>query len=331
MVGAGADGPVSSPLPAQSPQSSGAPTVVDRGRHRRRPGPRKRWMTVLLVIAGLLAAAVGVAIGALTWAANDAGDQVDRLPDALPSGDRPPAAPDTMTFLLVGVDGSAEAGSGAVAESVMFVRVPADRSRVQVVYLPPGLGDDAGIASHSAVEGLLDAGGTADFVEAVESQTGVRVDHVGLLDFSGFQAMTDAVAGVTVEVPEPYTNQGHHFPAGRQQMDGAAALAYVRSSSAEARAQAGDRQQRMIQALFERVTEQGAFSDLGRLTGTVDAVARSLQFDDTLDNPELVSLAWELRDVGSPVFVTAPTDERAEVLWEHLRADSLQAHLDEFR
>jgi LCP family protein required for cell wall assembly len=286
---------------------------------------------VLVVVSGVLAAFVGVGIAAVTWTADDAGSRVDRLPDALPVGERPPAPPETMTFLVVGVDSPAASGSGVVADSVMLVRIPADRARPQVVYLPPGLGGDDGVGSDSVVDGLLDPGGTADLVEAVESLTGVRIDHVGLLDFPGFQAMTDAVGGVTVDLPEPYRNQGHDFPAGRQRLDGAAALAYVRSSGAEARATAGDRQQRMIQALFERVSEQGALSDVGRLTGTVRSLTRSLRVDDTLSNAELVALAWEVRGAGSPVFVTAPTDERAESLWEYLRTDSLQSHLDEFR
>jgi hypothetical protein len=60
----------------------------------------------------------------------------------------------------------------------------------------------------------------------------------------------------------------------------------------------------------------GALSDLGRLTGTVSSLTQAV--------------AWELRAAGSPVFVTA-TEERADSLWEYLRTDSLQSHLDEFR
>jgi LCP family protein required for cell wall assembly len=307
-----------------------AAATVPHGRHRR-PAPRKKWVTVLLGVTGSLAAVVGVAIGAVTWTANDAGSQVDRLPDALPSENRPPAAPETTTFLVVGVDGSTGADDGAVAESVMLVRVPADRHRVQVVYLPPGLSGEDGIGSHARVGGLLEPGGTVPLVEAVESLTEVRVDHVALVDFPGFQAMTDAVGGVTVDVPKPYSNRGQSFAAGEQRLDGAAALAYVRSSGAEARAGAGDRQRQMIQALFERVSEQGALSDLGRLTDTVQSLTRSVKVDDALDNAGLVALAWELRATGSPVFMTAPTDGRAELLWEYLRSDSLQDHLDEFR
>jgi LCP family protein required for cell wall assembly len=288
--------------------------------------------TVLLVVSGLLAAVLGVAIGVVTWTADDVGSEVGRLSDALPSANRPPAAPaGPMTFLIAGVDGSAAPGESAVAESLMLVRVPADRGAVQVVYLPPGLGGEGGVGSHSTVEGLRADGGTQNLVRAVEWMIGVRIDHVGLLDFSGFESITDALGGVTVDVPVPYRNQGHEFPAGRQRLDGAAALAYVRTSGAAGRASAGVRQQQMIEALFERVSEQGRLSDLGRLTRTVQSLTRSLRVDDTLGNPDLVSLAWELRAAGRPEFVTAPTDDRAKALWEYLRSDSLRDHLDEFR
>jgi hypothetical protein len=114
-------------------------------------------------------------------------------------------------------------------------------------------------------------------------------------------------------------------------MDGAAALAYVRSSGTEARAAAGSRLRQMIEALFVQVVEQDALADLGRLRELVGLVTRSVTIDDSLGNPQLVTLAWELRATGSPVFVTAPTDARAEALWVYLRTDTLRAHLDEFR
>jgi anionic cell wall polymer biosynthesis LytR-Cps2A-Psr (LCP) family protein len=165
----------------------------------------------------------------------------------------------------------------------------------------------------------------------VESSTGIRIDHVGMLDFPAFQSMTDALGGVTVNVPDYYENRGHVFLAGHQRVDGAAALAYVRNQNDRARSGSPLRQQRMMQALFDRISQQGALSDLGRMTRLVDSLTRSLRIDDTLDNPALVSLAWELRGVGHPTFVRVPTDDRADDLWSYLRSDSLAAHLHEFR
>ena len=320
-------------LDAPEPASRGGDAAsVEGGRHRGRPGPRDRLITALVAVAGLVAAVLGVAIGGAAWTANDYGSEIGRLPDVFPSGDRPPSAPGSLTFLVVGVEPSEDAPSGAVAQSLVLVRVTGDRKGVQMVFLPPDLQEGTADGAGSSLEDAFDTGGPQRLVGAVESLTGVRINHVGLLDLAGFESMADALGGVTVDVPEPYRNGDHYFPAGRQQLDGAAALAYMRNrGDSEARSGTAVRQQRMVRALWERVSEQGALSDLGRLTGTLESLTRSLRVDETLGNPDLVSLAWELRGVGSPQFVTAPTDGRAASLWAYLRTDSLRDHLDEFR
>ena len=282
------------------------------------------------MIVGLLAGLTGVAIGLAAWKANDYGNNVDRLTDALPSGDRPDAAPGSaLTFLIVGVD-PADKNGRSVAASLLLARVTGDRKAVQLVSLPPGMGG-GGAGTRSHPEPVLDAGGVGRVVGAVESATGILIDHVGMLDFPAFKTMTNALGGVYLDVPAPYENGGHVFSVGLRRLDGTEALAYVRNRDDGARSSQPLRQQRMLEALFERVTSQGAFSDLGRLNVLVEALTRSLRVDDTLDTPALVSLAWEVRGVGSPSFVSAPTDDRADALWTYLRSDSLAAHLDEFR
>ena len=129
-------------------------------------------------------------------------------------------------------------------------------------------------------------------------------------------------------------------------MDGAAAVAYVRDASADTRAGAPARQQRVVQGMFDRMGELGAFSDLGRLAGLVDSATGALRVDDSLADEDLVATALEFRGVGDPEFLSAPVgssgeeqgqpvtqldEERAAALWGHLRADDLAAHLGEFR
>jgi LCP family protein required for cell wall assembly len=323
------EGPGSS-MPAEPAPRGVDAASAEHGRHRQRPAPREWWMTALFVVVGVLAAVTGVALGAAALTVDNLGDEVARLSDAFPSGDRPSAAPESLTFLAVGTT-PAKGTGGPAAESLTLVHVTGDRKGMQVVGLPTGdAGGIAGAAGATLGE-AFDTGGTQRLVGAVEALTGVRVDHVALLDFAGFQAMTDALGGVTIDVPVPYRGGGHVFPAGPQRVDGAAALAYVRTSGPGVRAGAADRQQQVIQALFDRVSEQGLHSDLGRLTETLLSLTRSVQLDESLDNPGLVALAWELRGVGSPDYVTAPTDARAAALWAYLRTDSLGEHLGEFR
>jgi LCP family protein required for cell wall assembly len=270
----------------------------------------------------------GLAIWAAALKANDYAGDVGRLAAALPTGERPPAAHGALTFLVIGVDSSDDKSRAATADALLLVRVSGDRRSVQVVSLPPSLrsGD-----SGRAVAKVFEPRDTRRLVGDVESVTGIRIDHVGVLDFPGLQAMTDAVGGVTVDVPAPYSGRGRNFLVGRQQFDGASVLAYLSNQDDKARLAAPVRQQVVIQGLFDRVSELGALSDLGQLRAVVGALTQSLAVDDTLDSPKLVALGWDLRGVGSPKFVTAPTGHRAKSLWRYLRHDSLPSHLDEFR
>jgi LCP family protein required for cell wall assembly len=214
---------------------------------------------------------------------------------------------------------------------------------VQVVNFPL----DAWVPEqHTTLEGAFGTDGPQGMVGALETLTDVRVDHYAELDYAGFATVTDALGGITVDVPEEYRNRGETFTTGPQRMDGAAVVAYVRDASAATRPGAPERQQRVVQALFGRIGELGAFSDLGRLTGVLDSVTGALRVDDSLADEDLVATAWEFRGVGEPEFITAPVgsageeqgrpvtrldEQRATALWGHLQADDLAAHLGEFR
>jgi LCP family protein required for cell wall assembly len=324
-----------------SPQSG---TGRRRGRHRaQRSGTR----TVLLALLTVLVVVAGLAIGLGTLQVDTVAEEVGRVGDPFPGEqDRPEvaeAAQEARTFLVVGVDPADVATGATRAEAALLVRLTGDRRHAQVVTLPL----DTWVAEQNAtLEGAFGADGPRGVVRAVETLTDVRVDHYAELDFTGFATVTDALGGITVDVPEEYSNRGRTFPPGPQRMDGAAVVAYVRDASAEARPGAPERQERVVQALFGRIGGLGAFSDLGRLAGLLDSGTGALRVDDALTDEDLVATAWEFRGVGEPEFVPAPVgssgeelgqpvtrldEERAAVLWGHLQADDLAAHVGEFR
>ena len=324
----------------------GAPATprAGGGRHRAR---RSRTRSVLLALLAVLVVVAGLAVGLGTLRVDTVAEDVDRVADPFPDEqDRPEVAgtaQEARTFLVVGVDPADVATGATRAEAALLVRLTGDRRHAQVVTFPL----DTWVAGRSTtLEGAFGAEGPQGVVGAVETLTGVRVDHYAELDYSGFATVTDALGGVSVDVPEEYGNQGRTFAPGLQQMDGAAALAYVRDASAATRPGAPERQQRVVQALFDRLGELGALSDLGRLTGVLDSVTGALRVDDSLADEDLVATAWEFRGVGEPEFISVPVgaageeqgrpvtrldEERAGALWGHLRADDLAAHLGEFR
>jgi LCP family protein required for cell wall assembly len=308
----------------------------------RTPRGRRTRTALLALFSGLLVAA-GLLVGASAWTASHISDQVDRLPDVFPDSPRPERSADAPTFLLVGLD--REPGGEGEAELVELVHFSGDRRHLQVISMPTGLWFQTPDSPGTTLGGAYARGGAPALIGAVESVTGIRVEHYADLDFTGFRAMTEALDGIFVDVAEPYSSGGHDFAPGRQRFDGDEALAYMRTPPGAGGAQATARQHAVIQAVFQRISEQGLVSTVGRLTGLVGLLARSLRVDDTLDQADMTRLAVDLREVGEPALLTLPTSgrgveggqpvvyidaPRADALWDHLRSDTLSAHVADF-
>ncbi|GAA1972041.1 LCP family protein [Kitasatospora viridis] len=183
--------------------------------------------------------------------------------------------------------------------------------------------------------GAAPNGNPACSQNTVEALTGLRVDHTVVVDFKGFAAMTSAVGGVRVCVPNEVDSYGIHLKKGLQTVSGQSALDFVR-----ARHGIGDgsdigrmrRQQAFLAALAQKVQDQGF--DLTTLLPLADAATRSLTVDQDLGSPmKLASFIRSLRSVrlADLAFVTAPwryAGERvalvhpdADTLWTMLRQD----------
>ena len=336
----GDDDQVSQPGPTDGWPGSAHPSArLTQGRHREIPTRRQRWQTALIALLAVIAVAVGIAVGITTFAANRITGSVSRVADAFPSGERPAPAQNAGVNFLV----AAAKPDGVTADAVLLVHFTDDKAHVQVVFLPL----DAWLTPAATTPAMaFGSGGAAALVEAVETTTGIRMDHYAQIDFDGLRRITDALGGVDVDVPQAYGSRGYDFPVGRQHLDGEAAVAYVREDNPAARATTATRFQAMIQALFDRLSQQGLLSDFGPLATTVGEVAAALTVDTTLASSDLVHLAWSGRGTGKPDFLVVPVvgpgtqggqpvqlldETRAGALWVHLRADTLDAHLGDFR
>jgi len=153
-------------------------------------------------------------------------------------------------------------------------------------------------------------GGLPLTVETVERYTGVRMDHVALIDFNGFIKVTDALGGVDmnieqsiVSIHEPYRS----FTAGPNHLDGAEALDYVRQ-----RYQFPDgdfarmrHQHEFLKALLDKAVSRGTVTNIGTFKDFVSSVASALTVDKDFS---LVDLGWQFRSLRSDnlTFVVSP-------------------------
>jgi LCP family protein required for cell wall assembly len=162
--------------------------------------------------------------------------------------------------------------------------------------------------------------GTACTIKAVESNTGIRIDHFVNVNFSGFKDMVNAVGGVpecnTTPINDP--KSGLHLPAGHHLLNGRQALGYVR-----ARYTLGDGSD------LERITRQQAFMSalVGRVKSKllnplaiyrfIDAATKSITIDSQLGGIHgLYDLAASLKNMppGKVTFFTLPTYPRSYVV-----------------
>ena len=164
-------------------------------------------------------------------------------------------------------------------------------------------------------------------VEAVGYSLNVQIDDFALVNMQGFTQVIDAVGGVTLElgqsVPLPPSLPGERalpteIGPGFVQMDGAMAIAYARSRSADSDYQRMGRQRQLLAALGSQISPTAAAGAFGAVTGALDDSMRTSlsagEFDSLLDRlgdnsaiTESVGLAPPLVTPGSPDYAEIAT------------------------
>ncbi len=160
-------------------------------------------------------------------------------------------------------------------------------------------------------------GGPRCTVTEVQSLTGLQIDRFIGIDFVGFQAMVDALDGITVDICAPVVDTvlGTVVPkAGVQKITGTQALNLVR-----ARDVVGDtlsdlarirRQQIVLSAILRQVTTAGTLLNPAKLDDFLQAFVKNTVTDNvTVD--DLVMLAGSLGNLtpGIVNFYTLPTTD----------------------
>jgi len=155
-------------------------------------------------------------------------------------------------------------------------------------------------------------GGPALAIRTVERLTGVRVDHFAVIDWAGFRAVTDALGGVTVQVPATTYDPASRvtWTAGTHHLDGARALLYVRDRYGLPGGDFGRerRQQNYLRAMFGQVRRLGTLANPLRAGPVLHALTQAVSVDSTLGSGQMMSLALGMRGLnpGRMLFATAP-------------------------
>jgi len=331
------------------PPGGGRPALVGR---RRRP----HWGRIALVGAVALLLFVLAGIGGLYAYTSRLDSNIDRT-DAFSEivGDRPvKVAAGSLNILLLGTDSrdpeGARGGAGAWrADTIMLMHIPSAHDKAYLisiprdlwVYIPPSADGQAG-DQEAKINASFAWGGVPLAVQAVENYTGVRLDHVMMIDFAGFVDVTDALGGVDLQIDQTITSihrPFRTFEAGLNHLTGEEALDYIRQ-----RYQFPDgdftrvkNQQAFLKALLDKAVSSGTLTNPGRLNAFLQTATRTLTVDETFS---LVDMALQFRNLRSDnlIFLTSPhngtgavgdqsvvfsNDEQAATLYQAVREDTM--------
>jgi anionic cell wall polymer biosynthesis LytR-Cps2A-Psr (LCP) family protein len=147
-------------------------------------------------------------------------------------------------------------------------------------------------------------------VQTVEEYTGVRMDHMVLIDFGGFVKVTDALGGVDMQVEQTIKSifpPWRTFKAGLNHFNGDEALDYVRQryQFADGDFARQRHQQEFLKALLDKAVSAGTLTNPGAFKDFVSATAAALTVDKDFS---LFDLGWQFRGLRSNdmVFMVSP-------------------------
>ncbi len=200
---------------------------------------------------------------------------------------------DSRTILLMGVDArpGEPIDSGVRPDSLSVMHLNSDTGSCRILAIPRDTRTELPGYGQSKINHALAVGGIPYEALVVEQFLGVRVDHFALIDFSGVEELVDAVGGVTVTNERAFELDGHSFPVGEINLNGAEALAYARFRGDEE----GDfgrqrRQQQIIRALMSQTGGMDVVTGANKLLGAVEG-----HFKTDLSPTQMIDLANDYR------------------------------------
>lgn len=337
------------------PDSDDGRTVVPGPAGVAKPRRPHRWRRVFAIVGVVLAVLVvaGGVAGYLIYRNLDGNiTRVDVFTSDIVGSNRPTklvesgAPQQPLNILVMGSDtrqgqgkGFGDAGvlTGARSDTTLLVHIPADRSRLLVVSIPrdtivdlPSCKTDTGQSApyRDRFNAAFSIGGPGCTIKTVEQNTGVFIDHYVVVDFRGFEDMINALGKIRVCLPQPVNDPKSrlNLPAGYSEVNGAQALAYVRTRYAIGNGSdisRISRQQAFLSSVIDKATSAGTLLNPAKLLAFLRAATKSITTDPQLGSlNQMRVLAQQMRSVppSKITFVTTPwivnPDDPNTVLWD---------------
>ena len=271
--------------------------------------------------------------------------QLGRIPNAFSGLDSRPAASGNGSMNVLVVEGDAGSPSQAAWQSwppgmagsatVLLVHFDSTGRAPAVVVFPRTTAVEVPGHGTRSIGAVFRLGPPALLVGSVESTTQVHVDHLAVVDQSGFSELAASVHGVDVNV----WNAAASGPGGSvdvRHLEGRHIVSFLHDPREPAVTLAG-RQAAFLRALMDDTLHQEMRKRPLLLYHFLDTVTRSTSVDEGWSTGSMRGLVWSLRNLRSAnisyvVVPVAPASARgtqpptaeADTLWGALRDDDVR-------
>lgn len=245
---------------------------------------------------------------------------------------------------------------GDLTDTMILLRVPNDGKRATAISFPRdslvdlghGFGEaklnsamaraksqerqqlmQDGVSDEKELEQRSTEAGQKFLIQTIEQLSGTSIDHYAEVNLLGFHDITKAVGGVEVCLNAPVDDSqfsGAVFPAGRQTIEGADALAFVRQRHGLPRNDLDRvvRQQVFMSSLSKKILDSGTLSNPSKLNELYSAMKKSVVLDEGWDP---ISFAQEMQGIaaGNIEFTTVPVELVGPVGEEDVRIKEEEA------
>jgi polyisoprenyl-teichoic acid--peptidoglycan teichoic acid transferase len=210
----------------------------------------------------------------------------------------------TLNYVLLGSDSRdpGSEGSGR-SDTILVVHLNAKRNKAYIISFPRDMYVNVPGYGKNKINAAFAFGGTQLAVRTLEDLTGVRMDHVALIDFEGFIRLTEDLGGVTVTNKTAFSAHGFDYPKGDITIAGEEALSFVRErkSLPGGDLDRAENQRNVIKAIVQKGLSVRMISDPAAFINFLNKVAKYLTVDNDLSDEEITRTAHSLRLTGKDI------------------------------
>ncbi|MDT2802008.1 LCP family protein [Vagococcus lutrae] len=181
---------------------------------------------------------------------------------------------EAMSILLLGIDtGEFDRTEQGRSDSMMIATVNPDKKQTTIISIPRDTYTEiVGLGTLDKLNHAYAFGGAEMSMDSTEKLLGVPIDHYVSVNMHGLKEMVDAVGKIQLENNIEFTQSGYEFHQGPVQLDGDAALAYIRMRYDDPNGDYGrqERQRKVVMAIIKKAMSPSIIANYGTILSTLE-------------------------------------------------------------